>query len=58
MTTQPLHNHDCESCIFLGSINGADLYVCKAYHQRDGGCVVVVEAYYRAIKLQKEGSVN
>jgi len=88
MTTQPLHNHDCDACAFLGSFNGADLYLCKAYHQRSGGCVVVryssdcsdnicwnfanieriglmnianseiSEAYYRAVKLQKEGSAN
>ena len=23
---QPLHKHDCDVCIFLGSFNGEDLY--------------------------------
>jgi len=40
MTTQPIHLHDCESCIFLGSFNEADLYLCNGYHQRDGGCLI------------------
>ena len=25
---KPLHKHDCERCMFLGSINGMDGYYC------------------------------
>jgi len=28
---QPLHEHDCDQCIFLGTSRGRDLYFCNGH---------------------------
>lgn len=30
-TDKPIHKHDCDRCVFLGSFNGEDLYYCPTY---------------------------
>lgn len=34
MATSPRHKHDCERCVFLGSYENFDLYVCPASGER------------------------
>ena len=36
----PLHEHDCNTCAFLGNHEGSDLYVCRNEpHTYDGHMV-------------------
>ena len=47
----PLHEHDCNTCAFLGNHEGSDLYVCRnephTYdgHMVDAGSWTVIERY-------------
>lgn len=39
VASSPIHQHDCEDCMFLGSIDGKDMYHCAAdgcYIKRTG----------------------
>ena len=39
----PLHEHDCNTCAFLGNHEGSDLYVCRNEpHTYDGHMTDVV----------------
>jgi hypothetical protein len=37
---RPVYAHDCNICIFLGALNGNDLYFCPAPSPRDESSVI------------------
>jgi hypothetical protein len=37
---KPIHEHDCDRCEYMGSIHGADIYVCSGNRPNLGSMVV------------------